>query len=109
MSSHCSSGCLSMTIRFHVVAAAQAVVGHREQAIRVRRQVGARDGAFLGNDGVEESRPWCENPLWSLRQHVEVSSTFSEDTGFRHGRVSHISSHFACWVAIEATINANAS
>ena len=31
--------------------------------------------------------PWCEKPLWSLRQHVEVSSTFSDGTDARHGSV----------------------
>jgi hypothetical protein len=53
--------------------------------------------------------PWCEKPLWSLRQQVEVSGTLSEAMGARHGSFRHISSHFACCVAIEATIIANAS
>ena len=38
-----------------IIGAAQAVVGRREQAVGVRRQVDARDpGAFVGND-VEEA------------------------------------------------------
>ena len=53
--------------------------------------------------------PWWEKPLWSLRQHVEVSSTFREATGARQRRSRHISSHFACCVVIEATTMANAS
>ena len=53
--------------------------------------------------------PWCEKPLWSLRQPVEVSRTFSDGTGARQGRSRHISSHLACWVAIDATTMANAS
>ena len=53
--------------------------------------------------------PWWENPLWSLRQHVEVSSTLSEDTSARHGSVWACWSHFTCWIAIEADTIANAS
>ena len=53
--------------------------------------------------------PWCENPLWSLRQQVEVSRTLREATGARQDSSRHISSHLACWVVIEATTIANAS
>jgi hypothetical protein len=39
-----------------VVFAAQAVVGHGQQAIGVRWQVDARHAALLGQDGVHEAR-----------------------------------------------------
>jgi hypothetical protein len=47
--------------------------------------------------------------LWSFRQQVEVSRTFSELTGLRHSSSSAASSHLACWIAIEAEIIAKAS
>ena len=53
--------------------------------------------------------PWCEKPLWSLRQHVEVSSTFSDGTDARHGSSWACCSHFTCCTAIEAETIANAS
>ena len=53
--------------------------------------------------------PWWENPLWSLRQVVLVTSTFREGTGVRPGSVAAIWSHLACWTIIEALTMANAS
>ena len=69
-----------------VVAAAQAVVGDRQQACW--RPAAARPGRRRRDSGITVSirpGPWWEKPLWSLRQQVEVSSTFSEATGARHG------------------------
>ena len=40
----------------HVVVAAEAVVGHREQAVGVRRQVDAGHLALLGAHGVDQAR-----------------------------------------------------
>ena len=56
-----------------VVAAAQAVVGDREQRVRVRRQVDADDLRLLVHDVVDEARVLVEKPLWSWRQTCEVS------------------------------------
>ena len=53
--------------------------------------------------------PWWENPLWSLRQQVEVSSTFSDDTDARQGSSCACWSHLTCWIAIDADTMANAS
>jgi hypothetical protein len=53
--------------------------------------------------------PWWLKPLWSFRQQVEVSSTFSDGTGRRHSSFSDSSSHLLCWIAIEATTMANDS
>ncbi len=53
--------------------------------------------------------PWWLNPLWSFRQQVEVSSTFSEATGSRQSRLRASCSHFACCTVIEAETIANAS
>ena len=67
----------------------------------VRRAAGCRQSISPG--------PWWENPLWSLRQQVEVSSTLSEDTGARHGSFCACWSHLTCWTAIDADTMANAS
>ncbi len=53
--------------------------------------------------------PWWLKPLWSLRQQVEVSSTLSEATGARQSSRRISSSHFVCWIAIEAETIAKAS
>ena len=53
--------------------------------------------------------PWCEKPLWSLRQHVLVSRTLSEATDARQGRSAACCSHLECWIIIDATIMAKAS
>jgi hypothetical protein len=53
--------------------------------------------------------PWWLKPLWSLRQQVEVRRTLSEATGARHSSRRISSSHFACWIAIEAETIAKAS
>ncbi len=39
-----------------VVAAAQTVIGHRQQAVRVRRQIDAHDVGFLVRDMIDEAR-----------------------------------------------------
>ena len=39
----------------HVVAAAQTMVGHREQAVRVRRQINANDVRFFVHNVIDES------------------------------------------------------
>ena len=57
-----------------VVAAAQAVVGHRQQAVGVRRQVDPDDVGLLVDDVVDEARdPGGVKPLWSCRHTCEVS------------------------------------
>ena len=48
-------GLLAGDDHVHVVAGAQAVVGHREQAVRVGRQVDADDLRLLVDDVVDES------------------------------------------------------
>jgi hypothetical protein len=50
-----------------VVAAAQAVVGDREQGVAVR-QLHADDLGFLVDPMVDEARSWWEKPLLSRRQ-----------------------------------------
>ena len=53
--------------------------------------------------------PWWLKPLWSLRQQVDVSRTFSEATGRRQCSARDASSHLECWTVIDADTMANAS
>src|SRR5205807_6148111 len=46
-----------------VVAAAQAVVGDREQAVRVRRQVDASHLSLLGDQGIDETGTLVREPV----------------------------------------------
>ena len=55
-----------------VVPAAQAVVGHAQQGVGVRRQVDADDIGLLVDNVVDEAGSWCEKPLWSCRQTCEL-------------------------------------
>ncbi len=53
--------------------------------------------------------PWWLKPLWSLRQQVEVNSTFSEGTGPRQASSRASSSHLVCCTVIDADTMAKAS
>jgi hypothetical protein len=53
--------------------------------------------------------PWCEKPLWSFRQQVEVSKMLRLGTLLRHGRCVDSSSHLLCWIVCDALTMANAS
>src|SRR5215831_13121428 len=55
MVSHCGAGCLPATMTF-VVAAAEAMVGHGQQAVGVGWQVDADDLRLLVDDVVNEPR-----------------------------------------------------
>ena len=58
------------TIDVDVVAAAQAVIGHREQAVGVRRQVDADDLGLLVHDVIDEPRILVREPVVVLAPHV---------------------------------------
>src|SRR5688500_7048837 len=73
---------------------------------------GRKTRTTSGDKGMRQSirpGPWCEKPLWSLRQHVEVSSTLSDDTSARQDSSWACWSHFTCWTAMDADTMANAS
>ena len=53
--------------------------------------------------------PWWLKPLWSLRQHVDVSRMFSEAILSRQGSLPASSSHLACCTSMEAATIANDS
>ena len=55
-----------------VVAAAQAVIGHRKQAVGVRRQVDANDLGLLVDDVVDEPRILMAEPVVVLPPHVRT-------------------------------------
>ncbi len=92
------------------------VVGLRRQWSVIDSVVLASGGSHTRTTpGASGSRlsirpgPWWEKPLWSFRQHVEVSRMLSDDTGARHGSVCACWSHLVCCTAIEADTMANAS
>ena len=53
--------------------------------------------------------PWWLKPLWSLRQQVEVKRMFNDGMGSRQESLIASSSHFVCWMVIDADTIANAS
>ena len=55
MVSHCGAGVLAGDHDVHVVAAAQAVIKHRQQTVGIGRQVDAHDVGLLVDDVVEEA------------------------------------------------------
>ena len=46
-----------------IVAAAQAVIGHRKERVRVRRKINADDLCFLVYNVIDEPGSWWLNPL----------------------------------------------
>ena len=55
MSSHCHSGCFAGDDQIDVVAAAQTVIRHRQQAVCVGRQIDAHDIGLLVGDMIDEA------------------------------------------------------
>src|SRR5215208_4773198 len=48
--------------------------------------------------------PWCEKPLWSLRQAVDVRRMFKDATRSRQGRLIASWSHLVCWTVMGAVV-----
>ena len=93
-----------------MVGAAQAVVGDGHGRVGVRREPDPHDVRASGMRQSMSPGPWWLNPLWSLRQQVEVSRMLSESfTDARHGSDCACCSHLVCWIAIDAETIANAS
>ena len=67
---YCSAGCLPATMTLTYCSAAQAVVGHREQGVRVRRQVDPHDLGLLVDDVVDEARVLVAEAVVVLPPHV---------------------------------------
>ena len=58
----------------HVVAAPQAVVGHGQQRVRVRRQIDADDLGLLVDDMVDEARVLMAKPVVVLPPNVRAEA-----------------------------------
>ncbi len=69
--------------QIHAVPRGEHVLRHHQERVGVRWQIDAGDAARQREHRVDQAGPWCENPLWSLRQHVEVSRMFRLATGAR--------------------------
>ena len=93
-----------------VVAAAEAMVGHREQAVGVRRQIDARHRASLREHGVDQARALVAEAVVV----VAPAGRRQQDVQRRDGRCARadpraFSSHLVCCTVIEADTIANAS
>ena len=93
----------------HVVAAAQAVVGDREQRVRVGRQVDADDLGLLVHDVVDEAGVLVGEAVVVLAPDVRAEEVVErgDRPPPRDSRVTF--SHFACWLNIESMMWMNAS
>ena len=93
----------------HVVAAAQAVVGDRQQAVGVGRQVDAGHAPPLGQDHVDQPGALMAEPVVVVapasggQQDIERGNRFAPRQSVRPR------SHFVCCTVIEAETMANAS
>ena len=73
MFSHCGNARLAGDDHVDVVAAAQAVVRHRQQRVGVRRQVHPDDVGFLVHHMVEEAWILVGEAVVVLLPHVRAS------------------------------------
>ena len=74
MVSQCGARLLAGHDDVDVVAAAQAVVGHREQRVGVRRQVDPDDLGLLVHDVVDEARVLVAEAVVVLPPDVRASA-----------------------------------
>ena len=95
----------------HVVLAAQAVIGHRQQRVGVRRQVDADDRRPLVRHQIDESRVLVREAVVILAPDGRASAGCSRRPPTRATGTwfLQMSSHFACWLNIESMTCANAS
>jgi len=70
MVSHCGRACFAGHHDVDVIAAAQAVVKHREQAVRIGRQVDPHDIGLLVDDMIEEPGILMGEAVVILLPHV---------------------------------------
>jgi hypothetical protein len=93
----------------HVVAAAQAVVGHGEQRVRIGRQVDAHDFGLLVGHVVDEAGVLVAEAVVVLPPDMRGQQVVQRRDGPRQGIRRATFSHLACWLNIESTMWMNAS
>ena len=92
-----------------VVPAAQAVVGHGKQAVRVRGHVDAGHRAPLGQHHVDQAGALVAKTVVVVAPARRGEQDIERRHGWPPGQ-SHASwSHFVCWTVMEAETMANAS
>ncbi len=110
MSSHDGRGLLAGDDDVDVVAAAQAVVGDREQAVGVRRQIDADDLGLLVHHVIDEARILVREAVVILPPDVGAEQVIQRrDRAAARGCDCSTFSHLACWLNIESTMWMKAS
>lgn len=89
--------------------AAQAMVGHRQQRVAVRRQIDPDDLGALVGDQVDEAGILVRGAVVVLTPYVRAQQVVQRAMGWRQGSSRLVDSHLACWLSIESTMCTNAS
>ena len=96
-------GLLSGDDHVDIIAAAQAVVGHRKQGIGVRRKIDADDVGFLVHHVVDEARVLMAEAVVVLPPDVRGEQVIQRGDRRRQGISRRVTlSHLACWLNIES-------
>ena len=92
-----------------VIAAAQAMIGDREQAVRIGRKIDAHDAGFLVDHDVDEARILMAEAVVILPPDVRREQVVQGRDGPAPRHRAATFSHLACWLNIESTMWMNAS
>ena len=79
-----------------VIAAAQAMIGHRKQSVRVGRQIHAHHVGFLIHHVIDETRVLMAESVVILTPDVRRQQVIQRRDRPRHGMPRVTFSHFAC-------------
>jgi hypothetical protein len=92
-----------------VVAAAQAVIGHRQQAVGVGRQIDAHDVGLLVGDMIDEAGILMREAVVILPPDMRGQQIVQRRDRLAPGDVRLTFSHLACWLNIESMMWMKAS
>ena len=87
-----------------VMAAAQAMVHHRQQAVGIRREVDAHHFRLLVHDMIDEPGVLMREAVVILPPDMRGQQVIQRVIFRRHGRFAVTFSHLACWLNIESTM-----
>ena len=92
-----------------VVPAAQAVIGHRQEAVGVGRKVDADDFGLLVDHVIDEARILVAEAVVVLSPDVAREEVVQRGDGPAPRDLALTFSHLACWLNMESTMWMNAS
>jgi hypothetical protein len=92
-----------------VVAAAQAMIGDREQRVGVGRQIDAHDVGLLVDHVIDEAGVLMAEAVVVLPPDVRGEQVIERRDGPAPGNVRVTFSHLACWLNMESTMWMKAS